>query len=691
MAAAQIIVEPPKSTPDISKLNGMTGRIVQVTRHTSKTGPGQLIVAATKGMTVEQIVNLQTSLMTAHGPGTYRFEVAEEGGSERDVWTVRLGSETQTEVPMQNAQNSNGFPTVPTQLAPGLIDLGHGYVYNETTGTLTTPRKNIYVWSPGQPLPLENGPVPVPAPSAPATPLFSSGLPPWAAMQQQDAASERVRVLEDQLKAQETARRETEIRAAFDRATEETRRANEATNKRLEELVAKLGERPAGPSPEVEALKAQLAEQNRRLEETQRAAETRAREDALRAEMRQQQENTERVLRELKDSRSAGPDPTMALIAQLFTASQQTMASTVKSLEESTRSQVDTARSSANMIADRMAGSMLTPERLLEVMRTVQTTTQGVNGELNKGAMEVVSSLFNMQQSMMQQMAQANPDAPPWIGAVQQGIEQIGTLAKVLLMNRTAPPPRPPAQPQQQVRKVQAPPAPQVLAPAPVTPPPAPSVPAASASAPPPPAAAPAKKRGKAAAATTNGAAPGSPAAQRDAIAAQVFPPAAASTVQRDAVATVMFPRPEEFASAAPVGVPVQQPSTPIVPDAVLPGQLSPEDVAAAHALVAQLAEKSSDEVSALLADVDDEEFFGAFYEHVMQLRASDLQPTEVASMVMIALQRGAGIVPKPVVIDLVEVGHAAVVVNRLLPERDADYCEAVTEALTEQLQGAAA
>lgn len=640
MAAGQLLIEPPKSTPDIGKLNSMTGRIVQVTRHTSKTGPGQLVVAPQRGVSVERILDLQSSLQAQHGPGTYRFEVAEDGGSEKDVWTVRLGAEpqqTQNEVITMATQST--FPATVQSLGPGLVDLGHGYVYNETTRTLTTPRKNIYAWEPGQPLPLESGPAAaVPIATAPSTPVQQLPLS-FAGLG--GGNDDRVRQLEEQLREQRNAQREAESRTQIERMIDDN-------NKRFEALVAKLSDRPSGPSPTEQALMEKLAAAERRMEDERREREAREREERIRNEMRQMQENFTALIRELKDNTSRGPDPTLALLSQVIQSNQQSTADTVKAIHESTKAQAETAKSSAAMFADRFSNSVLTPERLMEIMRGVQQTTQGVNGEFNKGTIDVMQSLFTMQQQVVNQMmqAQGGDAAPVWLGPLQQGIEQIGALARVVLAKRppqVAPPPQPrqvaPTPPVQQI-------APAAHAPAPRQ---APAAAPAAEEAPAQPA--PRRKR------NVNGSA---------ANGAHAMPPTSAPAPKQE----------------------------PLMPDAVLDGPPRPatkEELEQEKQILKALSEKEPHEVEALIGDMQDEEFFGPFWEHVQQLRAAEMEPSEVASMVMLALREGSNVQPRPIVLQLIDVGHTSVVVDRLLPGKEEDYREALTESLTEQIQSATA
>lgn len=624
-----------KSTPDVGKLSGMTNRIVQVTKHMSRTGPGQAVVPATQNVSVDWIIDLQNSLPRTHGPGTYRFEVNEMGGTDKDVWIVRLGPEENNTM----GTVASGFPTVagasPLGDADGLQMLGPGYFFNPTLGTLVTPWKAVFAWQPGQPLPTPPG-------QGATTTTFGApftqipGVPGWGTFPAVGGDDQRMRQLEDKLAESERQRENDRRTAEQERRERELRdliqRSQEETNRRIEALLARLTEKPSGPS-EVE-LRLQ-----REVEETRRAQADQAREERIRSEMRANQEQMQALLREVAGSKN---DPVMAMIGQLMQVAQASQTETVRAVTGSTQAQLSAAER-----------NIMSPLQIMELIRASKDNTAA--GEMNKAQVEMFKTVFGMAQDLLriQGEIQGQGEMPPWVGLAQQGLERIGAVAQVYMQSKQqAPavqgeytaPPRPAQQQRPQQRRQAPPPA------AVATPPAAPAVPAREPTA----------------------------AEMRDAAARQVFKTAPAPAPQ--------------VAAAAPAA-----PAAPVVPEVVPTGrrrkrgQAPAPTPAPAAAAAPTLADATADEVRMIVAGFDDAKFFGSALMQIANLRAAvekeDLKPPQCAGAVLMSRQYFMAFGELPPAIELLNHGHFEVLVERLLPQVTEQFRADVVASIRAQLQ----
>lgn len=446
MATSAAGIQDKKSAPDLAKIAGMTSRVVQVTKHLSKTGAGQLVVPAWKGVTADQITGLQTSLPNQHGPGTYNFEVYDEGGPEKDAWTVRLGPDI-PEMPAPPPPWASVLPHFgdTNGSAPaGSRDLGGGYRYDEATGLLITPDKRAIAWRPGEPLPGSDSP----RAGAGATPWWSNQwaaptgqAPPWASfgwgsipVDKGNDDDAKTRLLEERLRESEARHAEAERRREMSEMRAAFEKTIETTNQRFEALVSKLTEqKPVGPNPEVESLKQTVEMLRQQNEQQRRDSEAAQREDRMRAEMRQVQESTAAAIREMSSNKA---DPTLAMLTQVMTAAQQQQAEVVRAIRDTSAAQAQASERNSNLVAERLSSSIMTPLQIVDLMKMAKD--QSANSEINKSMVEMFQNLFGMAQGLVREQAEmySQQGGPAWLPIAQEGVQQIGRVAQMFAQQK---------------------------------------------------------------------------------------------------------------------------------------------------------------------------------------------------------------------------------------------------------------
>jgi hypothetical protein len=160
MAASTTVTQPLlKSQPDMSKINSFeTGMHVTVTKHQAPRGTPGTAVLPTQTMSRAELLDLQTKLPLVHGAGFYLFSVVDAGGSGEDSWMVRLGTEKdqQEGYPMAGPGFPSGpaAPMVPSAPLDGDVkQIMPGWFFNEALGLLSTPWRETIPWRQGEALP----------------------------------------------------------------------------------------------------------------------------------------------------------------------------------------------------------------------------------------------------------------------------------------------------------------------------------------------------------------------------------------------------------------------------------------------------------------------------------------------------------------------------------------------------------
>lgn len=617
--------------PDIPKIQGMTRRIFYVTRLLR--GVEHSIVGGQTGVSVDHIIAYQNECAAKNGPGTYRFKVYDEGGPEKDEWIVKLGGSGGEET--GGAMSQNGIPgagvpgpndPVGSGIPGGARHLGHGYVYDESLGLLTTPWKTIHDWRPGQPLPAPSSPAPASTPAANVGwgQMPTGGAPwswgaPWGtpAAQQEDP---RVKALEDQAREAREALREAERRREQDSDRQALHRLIDDTNKRFEGIVAKLAEKP-GVSPEVESLKREL--------EAVRAGD---RDKILRDEIRSAREHTDQIVRELRESNK--PDPMTPMLAQLMQTQQQSASQMLQAMQAVAQLQSKSSEDSMRLLVERFGSSMVTPERMMDLIRTAKDQTGAT--EIMKGGLEMYRNLFGMTKEVLEMQAelQGKGAEPAWVSMGRQAIEQISSVGQAW-MDKQSRQDAAAAQAQARVARIAQPMA----------------QPVRRASAPAPGAREPVGDDIRS-----------QIAARQDRQAAAAA--AANGTNGATSTATVTPPVP---ASAPAAGGKKKKAKE---PEPVDIKKIPPDDM---RALVAEKWPK-------------DEDFFGPFWSQVRdRVRpgvANGAKAEEVADGVMSARAYCQSWGQFPPAIQLLDGGHIDLLVDRLIPEAPDDYRIAVADAI---------
>jgi hypothetical protein len=163
MAAGPVTQPLLKSQPDMSRINSFeTGITTTVTKHQAARGTPGVLVFPTATITKEELLALQVTLPLKNGSGYYAFTVTDAGGSGEDSWMVKLGVDPT--VPQQQEGYPMAGPTFPGQhpsapLPPAapldaeVKQIMPGWYFNEALGFLTTPWRETVSWRNGEPLP----------------------------------------------------------------------------------------------------------------------------------------------------------------------------------------------------------------------------------------------------------------------------------------------------------------------------------------------------------------------------------------------------------------------------------------------------------------------------------------------------------------------------------------------------------
>lgn len=305
------------------------------------------------------------------------------------------------------------------------MNLGNGFWLtlnpaDPTKGWLTTPQRQVLPWREGQDLPIGvnlGGPGASPAPSATALPgAPAAGGSPYPAI---GGTDDRVKLLEDSLRAERERAREEEHRRDVAAMEAKFERLLDAQNKRHEELLRELSAKKA--DPEAEALK----EQNRRMEvqlaEERREREAQRREDQIRQEMQQNNARVEKLITELSQNR--GPDPMITMLTGLMQSMQQSAQAQLQAMENQSRSQSEASREQLKLMADRAERDT---RQTLEFIRMAKD--RGPEEALHKQMSEAMQTVFGMMQNVVQMQSELSPGEPAWMSALRQGMDQIGSM-----------------------------------------------------------------------------------------------------------------------------------------------------------------------------------------------------------------------------------------------------------------------
>jgi hypothetical protein len=682
----------------------MGSRTLSVTKLLSR-GVGMPIVVAKRGASVDEIASLHTTLpgLAGAGPGTYRFEVFDETGPDKDTWVAKLGPDI-PEVSMP-AFGSSSLPDLGAAAgvgAPGAArPVGGGYFYDDSLGLLITPQKQAIPWRPGEPFPGQ-----LPQAAAQASPwgappwgggAANSTLPPWMNPwgslgwgQMPVGEDKNDRELRE-LKAKLEARDRDDVHK---KEIDALKAAIDAQNGRFEKLIEKLSEKPQGPSPEVTALNAQLEELRRQNAEQRASAEAARREDTLRAEIKATNDRFETILREVKDSK---PDPMVPLLTQIVSSQQAATQATVGAMQKASEAQAEAAKENARAFAERLSGSMLTPERTLEMLKLAKDRTP--ESEVNKGLIDMFRTTFGMAQEVVKMQADAMnaQNGPAWVPFAQQALDGVGQVARAYVATKAAETARAEREDAHTARAQAGARAAREGGRASAQPgvngagagagagaPASAAAPRRRAPQPPPEREmSPEEIRNqaaervfgkqsadqRAAQARANGA--GAPVAATPP--PPVAPTAAAAPAPAAGGATVTPIRRRRASAPASAPAPAPAPTPP-----------APTPVETQAAAQIDLRKLTPEQLRPVVEQYwpDDESFFGPALSQIERLRAANLPPDEAANAVLMSRQYFAAYGELPPAVELLNAGHVELLCERIFPEAAPDYRAAVGDAL---------
>lgn len=421
-----------KGYPEVEKLNQFSGYTVTVTRYQgARGGVGTMVVPTVRMAKLDQVLALQTSLPLKEGPGFYRFDVVDTGGTGNDAWMVKLGPD----VP-EDQMGVTPFPGTPAASAPlseNVRVIGRGYTYDENLHLLTTPWGKIYAWQPGEPLP---DPPPATAnaaaagqnafhasPWAAASPWNPAGMPfGWGGYPATSTSDDSARV--KQLEAQVA---EQNRRAEMDALRQEMRRQADETNARFEKLITAITEKPKGPDEAMLRMERQLEDEKRRREDQEREAarreEDRRRDEQHREEMRA----TKEMIREMSANRQ---DPMIPLIMQLMGQTQSQAMESVKAIRDATTTGTAASeRANAEMVRH-LSSQTLSPMQLVQFMQSMKSD----GAEAARTIIDATRSAMEVQKSTYEQLLDVagQGNQPAWLTAVDTIMQRVGPIGEML-------------------------------------------------------------------------------------------------------------------------------------------------------------------------------------------------------------------------------------------------------------------
>lgn len=436
----------PKSEPDLAKIQAFNGMTVMVSKYLNPRQTATAVVPPT-GMQYEQFLDLYTKLPMTHGPAYYKFTVTESGGTGEDVFMIKLGPEQAedgsamaTGLP---ANGANGTSANAGPISEGVRQLGHGFVYDPDLGTLTTPWRTIAQWSPGQELPKPPAgaaSVPAASPWGPNT-MAVPGMGGWGAWPANDGPTERERALTVQI-AEQNRQRE------MDKLRDDLRRQQDETTKQIAALIAKIGEKPSGPSESEMRLERELAETRRRTEEAERRAAEDRREEQRRQELREMREQTEKAIREIAGTNKQ--DAMLTMLTTLMTSTQQSTTEQIKSIQAMMTGMSAASERSTQELVRRLETGAIKPMELIQLI----SSAKGESAETVKMILATAKDAMGMTRDTYQALLDASgaPNQPAWLTAVEKVADRATAIGAAIAERQAQQPPPPPVQQVQMVR-----------------------------------------------------------------------------------------------------------------------------------------------------------------------------------------------------------------------------------------------
>lgn len=635
-----------RSTPDIGKINGMATPIVQVTKYTAKNSVGHAILTPTR-MSVDNIIKLMSEIATKYGAGTYHFKVSEEGGSDEDSWTVKLGTEIEV------ATQENGQPNGQYALGGSPkgddytgVQVAPGWWYIQSLSSVITPQGKILPWSnspfAGQQPPINAAQpqLPVPTPIVPQQQDNTVGLAHLllqqnanarparddTAQREMEALKEQIRLQNEQRKDENFMRALTDMREGFTKVVSDLA---SKTDSKFEALISRLADtaKPSGPSETEKLLQQQIEEMRRREDENRREA-------SLRTEMKAQMD----MLASKLDTNKT--DPGMMMLTQVMVKAMDAGAATTLAIQSQAQAQIQAQERSQMIMADRLGGSIMNPMQIVELLKMAKDNSDSTGAQ--KQMFSMFGDLMGMAKGMIREQAEmaGAGSGPSWMPLAEQGVQTVGKLATILAQRAATPAPVQMQRPVMMPPQMQQAPRPQM-----------PQAPVAQPQPQPQPQRAP------------------TPSEQSDAAAAKVFGTEALR--DKDPAPAVAVPVP--VPAATPVAAPVQV----VTPDVVL----MPQQQVFVHASPQAMAEAT--------AQIPDPEFFGLVYSDVQQTRDQfeNLTPDQIAEGMWMAytqLKSMGAVVP---CMEVLEAGHVDLVVRRMIPDGADESLQEIGLALRAKFQ----
>jgi hypothetical protein len=421
-----------KSQPDMSKLNAFAGYMVSVTKHLGPKGTPGTAVVPTQKMEKDKLLALQVHLPLQYGAGYYMFTVTDEGGTGSDEWMVKLGTDvapTQEGLPMAGQPPFMQPPVAGAPLDPGVTQIMPGYYYNDALGLLTTPWRETVTWRQGDPWP--KPPVSTTAGHLSLVPPNATpynwqqqpgGWGSWPATETKSPELEamKLQIAEDRRRVEEAERRREE-REREDRQREETKRDREAAEARWEKMIALMTTKPAGPSEMELRLQREAEETRRRLEESERRAEEARKEAQRREELRLADERHREEMRLVREEIKAATANKTDPMLTLFGTILQTQSANATETARMLRESGDRAA----------AASERNTTQILELARAQRESAS----ESGKTVLEGMKGLMDTSTTFYQQMLEvAGQGSQPWYaGVLQEGVGKIGLLGQAIL------------------------------------------------------------------------------------------------------------------------------------------------------------------------------------------------------------------------------------------------------------------
>lgn len=273
----------------------------------------------------------------------------------------------------------------------------------------------------------------------PPPPVGTPGWNAWSNEAENRRREDELRGLREREAAREREAMDAKHRAELERVRAENAaqvQRQEQTMNEMRSMVAQLTAslqqaqaRPAGDSPELIALRAQLAQQQAALDAQTREREAERRDTMMREAMRQSQEATQKqidaLMRQMELQAQAAREAATNRPDQMVMILQQMSRDNAEALKAMS---VESARS-----LERLQGFMMTPQAMFDL---ASKQSQSMENATDKVA-RTFGTVMDMQQRVIENAIQLAPGGTSGVDLAREGIEKVAGLVERYTTNKS--------------------------------------------------------------------------------------------------------------------------------------------------------------------------------------------------------------------------------------------------------------